>query len=369
MSLNGKKSNAREAISHRLFHQAEVWICGEPSRMIAHNPFRCTKYFLCLILRVTQWEPAGCSFDTRKCDSRCCCNPRLVTLSKRHFAFGHNCIFPFIEHCLRSRHRVHCHLRRMQLCNHRFDEDPQSKLVYIIYSISNLTSCTATASTADLTSSFSSYPIPSPTILFITPAHFRSTWTDIATVAKGSFLASLAYRHKISALAEGFLSKDGLWDRTVFDAARAKIIGEGAGTVRAVIVTGKDLPAKDLPDARVTLSIPVVHAVSHPAVVAPVCATHPLDLQHFPAPANAQGFDAVAHAGPPSVNLEAKLIGIDDTATQAGQDPEGTLLVRGPTVAKVEIIGDEASAEIESGWLNTWDKVRVLTNGCFKFLP
>lgn len=57
--------------------------------------------------------------------------------------------------------------------------------------------------------------------------------------AKKSFLLNaFAWRHKISGISEGFVSRDTLWDRLVYDAARANVIGEGAGTVRAVIVGG-----------------------------------------------------------------------------------------------------------------------------------
>jgi long-chain acyl-CoA synthetase len=45
-------------------------------------------------------------------------------------------------------------------------------------------------------------------------------------------------RHKKAGMAEGFVSKESLWDRLVFDSARAKVIGEGAGTLRSVIVSG-----------------------------------------------------------------------------------------------------------------------------------
>lgn len=37
---------------------------------------------------------------------------------------------------------------------------------------------------------------------------------------------------------EGFITKQSLWDRLVFDGARVSVLGNGAGTVRAVIVSG-----------------------------------------------------------------------------------------------------------------------------------
>ena len=43
--------------------------------------------------------------------------------------------------------------------------------------------------------------------------------------------------------AEGFITKESLWDRLVFDAARVKVLGEGAGTLRALIATGGKFPS------------------------------------------------------------------------------------------------------------------------------
>lgn len=84
--------------------------------------------------------------------------------------------------------------------------------------------------------SYRRYPIPSPTLLFIKPEHLEALVSRIHEGASKSFLYSLAMRHKKSGIAEGFVSKESLWDRLVFDDARAKILGEGAGTLRCVIV-------------------------------------------------------------------------------------------------------------------------------------
>lgn len=48
----------------------------------------------------------------------------------------------------------------------------------------------------------------------------------------------MAWRHKMSGIKEGFTTKQSLWDRLVFDGARVSVMGEGAGTVRGVIVSG-----------------------------------------------------------------------------------------------------------------------------------
>lgn len=83
------------------------------------------------------------------------------------------------------------------------------------------------------------YPIPSPTVLFIHPAHLNAITQAITQKAKSSgLLSSIAWRHKLSNVLEGFITKQSLWDRLVFDPARASVLGNGAGTVRAVVVAG-----------------------------------------------------------------------------------------------------------------------------------
>ena len=84
------------------------------------------------------------------------------------------------------------------------------------------------------------YPIPSATILFVTPSHLTALATAINDKAKNSsfFLYSLAWRHKLSGVLEGFFTKQSLLDRLVFDGARVEVMSKGAGTVRSVIVSG-----------------------------------------------------------------------------------------------------------------------------------
>lgn len=85
------------------------------------------------------------------------------------------------------------------------------------------------------------FPIPSPTVLFVHPEHLHDISTSIISRAKKSFLMySLGWRHKLSALTEGFLTKESLWDRTVFDGAREYVMGGMASTLKAAIVSGGD---------------------------------------------------------------------------------------------------------------------------------
>lgn len=135
------------------------------------------------------------------------------------------------------------------------------------------------------------------------------------------------------------------------------------------------LPAQILTPARVALSCPIINVLTHPSVAGPVFATNALDLQDFPALAESNRFAVV---GPPTVSIEAKLLGLDDTAVEGGADPIGVLTVRGPPVTK-PLSGEEmesASGYInvragengddEEGWANLGVKMRIHTNGAFR---
>ena len=112
---------------------------------------------------------------------------------------------------------------------------------------------------------------------------------------------------------------------------------------------------------------------THPTVAGPVVASHPLDLQTFPATpsgssasaADKYSFTYQAPVGPPTVNIEVKLVGINDEAVESGADPIGSLLVRGPPVGKL-LHSDEPLEEEDRGWVETDERARVLTNGTFK---
>jgi long-chain acyl-CoA synthetase len=94
--------------------------------------------------------------------------------------------------------------------------------------------------------------------------------------------------------------------------------------------------------------------------MAPILASHALDVQSFPI-VGTDVFSKLAHVGSPGINVETKVIEVDDAAIEAGADPMGMLVVQGPPVGK--IIG---GGEVETGWLNTGDRAKVFTNGSFK---
>lgn len=93
--------------------------------------------------------------------------------------------------------------------------------------------------TSDILSVKRKYSIPSPTILFIKPDHLTSLVTAVIKESARSWLLyPFGWRHKLTGVTEGFITRESLWDRVVFDGARTKILGEGAATLRGVIVSG-----------------------------------------------------------------------------------------------------------------------------------
>ncbi|KAF8212433.1 hypothetical protein K438DRAFT_1567350 [Mycena galopus ATCC 62051] len=214
--------------------------------------------------------------------------------------------------------------------------------------------------------SFKVYPVPSPTVAFLKPEHVHTMVPAIWKEARRSFLFPFAWRHKLAALTEGFLSKESLWDRLVFDAARSRVSGPGAATLRAVIVSEGPLAADTVQRARVAFSVPLINCFSHPAVAGPVMASHALDLQDL----TTEG-DKVAPTGPPSINIEAKLVGVEDDAVENGADPVGILMVRGPPVGKLasmETSYVQVPSGEDEGWIGTGFRATVQTNGSFRIL-
>jgi long-chain acyl-CoA synthetase len=117
------------------------------------------------------------------------------------------------------------------------------------------------------------------------------------------------------------------------------------------------------------LSVPLVNCFTHPLVPGPVLASHCLDLQDFSAVID--GAIPTAHVGPPSVNTEAKLVGVDDASVESGRDPVGVLLIRGPSVGKLLSNDDYVSIPSEDekeGWVPTGVRAQIRSNGAFQVL-
>jgi long-chain acyl-CoA synthetase len=82
------------------------------------------------------------------------------------------------------------------------------------------------------------YPIPPVTMMFVNPGQLTWLATKVNEEAKKSWLFNIGWRHKVAGLRDGFLSNQTLWDRLVFDRARAKVMSEDVGVLRAVVVSG-----------------------------------------------------------------------------------------------------------------------------------
>ncbi|KAH6918885.1 acetyl-CoA synthetase [Coprinopsis sp. MPI-PUGE-AT-0042] len=218
------------------------------------------------------------------------------------------------------------------------------------------------------------YPIPFPTVLFMKPEHLRESTKEILKhAAKALLLYQFGWRHKVAGVTDGFLTRESLWDRMVFDNARAKVLGNISATTRAVFVSGGPFEADLMTPARIAYSVPIINVLSHPLVAGPVLASHAFDLQDFPSQKSQSGASLSAHTGPPGVNVEVKLVGVDDDAVESGSDPVGVLFARGPPVAKVlNVEGLEgsyvdvsktASNDEDDGWTGLGIRAKMQTNG------
>ncbi len=188
------------------------------------------------------------------------------------------------------------------------------------------------------------YPIPPPTIIFARPGQIATLTWKILDEAKKSWLYSVAWRHKMAGVKDGFITNQSLWDRLVFDGARARVLGDEVNALRGVVISG----------GQCLLFL--------------------------------QGFCCQI------LNQEVKLVSMNDEAVEAGADPRGLLMVRGPPVGKVvelgygtQVEGDdyvdvgagstilrpgvaatvEETGNGEAEWVKTDIEVRVLTNGSF----
>ncbi|TFY77954.1 hypothetical protein EWM64_g6057 [Hericium alpestre] len=73
----------------------------------------------------------------------------------------------------------------------------------------------------------------------------------------------------------------------------------------------------------------------------------------------------------PVINVEVKLVGVDDAVVEKGADPEGQVHMRGPIVGRMLSAeeGEERQAQAEEPWVPIGSRGRVQTNGSFKVWP
>lgn len=130
------------------------------------------------------------------------------------------------------------------------------------------------------------------------------------------------------------------------------------------LITG-NTPADALTPTRIAFSIPYINAVSSDLVCGPLFASYPYDLQTHPSSEVGSEFEKIAHAGAPTVSLEVKLVGVDDTVIEEGKDPVGEVYVRGPPAGT--LLGDKNPNG--ENWLPTGYCGKAQANGCFKVVP
>jgi len=199
------------------------------------------------------------------------------------------------------------------------------------------------------------------------PVQLSGIISSVLAAARTSLLFPLSWRHKLFYLQNGFLSKDSFWDKNIFAGARKSVLKDAANSLRSVIISGGVAEAKALTPSRIALSVPIVNAHEHPLVAGPIFFSHPLDFQDFgemPASTETQ-LSAVAHVGGPSINIEVKLVGVDDAAVEKGMDPVGEIVVRGPSVTTPHDEGLKAAED----WVFLGEKGLVQSNGSFKVIP
>jgi len=203
--------------------------------------------------------------------------------------------------------------------------------------------------------------------LFITPSHLTSITNAITAHNRSSFFGGLAWKRKNVELAGGSLSDTTFWDGLGgLSAARRISFGYSKtdAWLKCVVVAGGPCPERMHPVSRVALSVPLINAHIEPISTAPILASHPFDLQHFP-PSKAE--EEMAHVGPPAANVEVKLMADSDAEVDQNlQDPVGKLYFRGPSVG--EPLPALPTGPIRSEWVDTGRRATVHSNGTFRVL-
>lgn len=144
-------------------------------------------------------------------------------------------------------------------------------------------------------------------------------------------LYSFAKRRKEAAIYEGALSRGGWLDRVVFAGSRSWaesltavvlvnsgmfLLLEASGRSSLLKVEATALHPKQLADALVHLSVPIIRTLKTPQAAGPICATHHHDYQLVP-------FDEQMHVGPPAAGIEIELRGEERQFADASIDPQG----------------------------------------------
>lgn len=94
------------------------------------------------------------------------------------------------------------------------------------------------------------------------------------------------------------------------------LILEASGRSSLLKVEATALHSKQLADALVHLSVPIVRTLTTPQAAGPICATHHHDYQLVP-------FRERMHVGPPAAGVEIELRGEEEQFAQRSVDPQG----------------------------------------------
>lgn len=221
---------------------------------------------------------------------------------------------------------------------------------------------------------------PRPTHLFLTPAHLNSLTTIIISHASSSTFGGWAWARKLVELASGSLSDSTIWDTLgSLSSSRRLALGWSSSEpwIKAVVVAGGPSQELTFPTSRLALSVPLINAHIEGLSTAPVFASHPFDLQHFP-PEEPEDVlevlvdDEMAHVGPPGANVEVK-IGArkkdEEVDAEKGKDPMGKLFYRGPSVGVLVPESEQAKILKNDGWVDSGLFARVHSNGTFRVKP
>jgi len=209
--------------------------------------------------------------------------------------------------------------------------------------------------------------IPRPTHLFILPDHLDALRSSIIAHASSSFLSGWAWGRKLVDLSGGSLTENTFFDKIggLSQARRATLgYSKTEPWLNGVVVAGGPCDESELPSARIALSIPIINAHIEPKSTAPVFASHPFDLQHFPPPVA----ESSAHVGPPGPNMEVKLVAPDEDAQvdETRGDPRGKVFYRGPSVCEpVQLHG---KGVVNGQWVDSGRVGVIHSNGTFNIL-
>jgi len=214
-----------------------------------------------------------------------------------------------------------------------------------------------------------------PTILIIQPRPFAIACSVLTKVlaANSSPLMSLAKRHKLAGLANGYVGKEGPFEWLVWNRLRTSLPARGhlVASLRAAFIVqdtpAATLKAEDIEVARTVLSVAVSRIFVSPYSTGPILATHLYDLRPtvLSRTIGSLPVDSIPHLGPPASNVEVVLKGDQVERVEEGHDPVGELCVRGPAIVK-PVVSSGVGAD---NWMDLGVQATARADGTFVIIP